>query len=161
VGERTTAPPNCGPSQAAPSPLPSAPSHAALNTVSNTEVYDVMEACDPSPSNGWTSAQFHTVMRLMCANPYGAVLQNDMVAALGPSGKTVVGALVDANILSLRSGRTAWERQLPQEAWGEDSKKALVMAATAPHMYAIRQAWAEAQLAKQAELAKQWWQFWK
>jgi hypothetical protein len=76
------------------------------------------------------------------------VLQKDMVAALGPGGDTVVRALADANILSVRPGRTAWERQLPREAWGEVEDEALVMALNAPHMYAIRRACANAQLAK-------------
>ena len=133
------APPPASSSPPAPPPPRTRPCLAALDSISSRFLPDVYRACRPEVGReAGTGDQFRTVMRMLCASKYGAVLKVDLVAALGVNGEEAVMALLKANILGMRPRYSKWELQIPAEAWGGRTDEQLITASTAPMMYAMR-----------------------
>ena len=148
---------------------------AALRGISCRFMRVVYGACSPGVGEDlWTGDQFRTVLRMLCASKYGAVLKKDLVAALGVNGEEAVMALLKANILGMRPCHSEWELQIPEEAWGGRTDEQLITASTASMMYAMREVEAEvraeaevqakAEAEAQAEARakaqhKRWWEF--
>lgn len=140
---------NFEPSLPLPPPEKNCVRLAALNSHIAPFSWAVDRACR-SDGSGWTSAQFNTTMRMLCASEHGAVLREDLEAALGPGGEEAVLALMRRGMLGMRPGHSEWEQQFPLEAWGGRPEAQLVTASDAIYMYEMREALAEAQ----AEAAK-------
>ena len=103
---------------------------------------------DSSAPRSWESKHYKSVLRLIAANPYHAVRQEDAEAALRGVGidKNVTGAqvllsMVEYNVVSLRP-YSDMAKDIPREAffrmeWGVEEEKDVVTMPSPAHLAAV------------------------